>query len=64
MRKKPRAHKLVGWFDQVVQGLANSVDVHADLTKGVLANAKLSHFQPLCRRASEPGDRTPNPHTR
>ena len=30
----------------------------------VLADAKLSQLQPLCRQTSEPDDRTPNPHTR
>ena len=47
MQKKPRAHKLVGWFDQVVQGLASSADVHADLIKGLhskSARAFLSSF--------------------
>ena len=35
VQAKPVTHNVANWFDQVVLGLASSVDVHADLVKGL-----------------------------
>ena len=35
VQANPVAHNVASWFDQVVLGLASSVDVHANLVKGL-----------------------------
>ena len=44
------------------QSLHFLVEAHERLLITILANAKLSQLKQLCRRPSDPDNRTPNPH--